>query len=146
MVILPRMIRTVKLASIRRDWPHAVVLVARAQGIQEKDGATAADWYRTAGRLAPEDAEILNSAAWCLLIMPDEAHRDPKSALKFARKAVALTKGENHMILDTLALALFLTDHVVEAIEVQEKAVAMFPESPEYRARLKRFKEKAAKR
>jgi tetratricopeptide (TPR) repeat protein len=142
--LLPRMTRTLSLAAIRREWPPAALLVERAAEMVETDGATAARWSRVAGKLSPDDAEVLNSAAWLLLIMPDEKHRDPETALAYARAAVRLTDRSDHMILDTLALALFETGHILEAIEIQKKAVEMAPDMEDYRERLARFRARVA--
>ncbi len=138
------MTRTLSLAAIRREWPPVALLVERAEEMAETDGATAARWLRAAGKLSPDDASVLNSAAWLLLIMPDAKHQDPETALAYARTAVRLTDEGDHMILDTLALALFETGDVLAAIEVQKKAVSMAPDLAEYRERLARFKARVA--
>ena len=67
----------------------------------------------------------LNRLAWHILSMPglDEARRDTEIALKAADKANTETKGEDPMVLDTYALALFQNDRVAEAVATQQKAI-----------------------
>ena len=67
----------------------------------------------------------LNRLAWQILSMPglDEARRDTEIALKAADKANTETKGEDPMVLDTYALALFQNDRVAEAVATQQKAI-----------------------
>ena len=53
--------------------------------------------------------------------------RDPQTALRFALQAVEMSDGENAGILDTLALAFFMTGDTAKAIETQVKAVSLLP-------------------
>ncbi|MBS1721297.1 MAG: redoxin family protein [Armatimonadetes bacterium] len=66
----------------------------------------------------------LNTLAWTL-IDPDSNNKsaDPKVALKIATRANELTKGENAMVLDTYALALWKNGMKAEALAAQTKAV-----------------------
>ncbi|MHC5160868.1 MAG: redoxin domain-containing protein [Planctomycetota bacterium] len=68
---------------------------------------------------------VMNALAWHILKMPsvDEANRDTEIALKAADKANTETKGEDPMVLDTYALALFQNDRVAEAVATQQKAI-----------------------
>ncbi|MHC5163961.1 MAG: redoxin domain-containing protein [Planctomycetota bacterium] len=67
----------------------------------------------------------MNALAWQILSMPsvDEAKRDTEIALKAAATANTQTNGEDPMILDTYALALFQNDRVDEAVAAQQKAI-----------------------
>ncbi len=69
----------------------------------------------------------LNEAAWTLLTTTLEALRDPTAALPLAQRAVNKSGGENPGILDTLALAYFMTGEVAKAIETEEKALSLLP-------------------
>jgi thiol-disulfide isomerase/thioredoxin len=69
-------------------------------------------------------AEVLNGMAWQILMQADKPNSDMPIALKAAEKANTLTGGENPMVLDTYALALFENDRIAEAIAAEEKAVA----------------------
>ena len=53
--------------------------------------------------------------------------RDPEAALPVAKNAVRLSGGTDPAILDTLALAYFMTGDTAKAIETQEKAVSLLP-------------------
>jgi thiol-disulfide isomerase/thioredoxin len=76
-----------------------------------------------------EDPDFLNEAAWTLLTdRAFEAHRDRKLALAMAEKANRLSEGKDFSVLDTLALAMFDTGDVDEAIRLQEQAVVMCKE------------------
>ncbi len=75
-------------------------------------------------------AIAVNDYAWSMLTCEVEDLRDPEAALPFAEQAVEMSGGRDHMILDTLALAYFMTGDVAKAIETQEKAVALLPDNP----------------
>ena len=71
--------------------------------------------------------------------------RDPKTALPIAKRAVEKSEGSNPDILDTLALAYFMTGDTARAIETQEKVLALMPiedsvNRTEYESRLARFR------
>ena len=53
--------------------------------------------------------------------------RDPAAALPVAQRAVEMTESKNAGILDTLALAYFMTGDAAKAIETQETAVSLLP-------------------
>ena len=74
--------------------------------------------------------------------------RDPHAALPVAERAVEMTDGKNVGILDTLAVAYFMTGDKAKAIETQEKAVSLLPagESPlrtEFEANLAKYRQAA---
>lgn len=89
-------------------------------------------------------AGILNAFAWSILYTLPEDKRDLETALKAAEKANTEANGENPMILDTYALALFQNDKIEEAVAIQDKAVTMVAENEntqaELQARLDRYK------
>lgn len=87
----------------------------------------------------PEDDVMLNNAAWTYATAQDASLRDPQKALAYARKAVAISKGEKAFILDTLAEALYANGLFDEAVETEKKAVAMAPESDLFPDQLKKF-------
>ena len=58
-------------------------------------------------------------------------------ALKAAEKANTQTKGENPMVLDTYALALFQNGKIAEAVAAQEKAIALSAGNEQMQADLK---------
>ena len=69
--------------------------------------------------------DALNAMAWDILTLADKSQRDIEMAMKAAEKANAQTNGENPMVLDTYALALFENGKIAEAITAQEKAIIM---------------------
>lgn len=81
--------------------------------------------YEKAFSLDPVNAEIMNNYAWLLLTSEDLSLRAPGKALTLARSAATLdAKG---YILDTLATAYWANGLVQEAVETEEKAVAVDP-------------------
>lgn len=96
-----------------------------------------------------DDAMSLNQIAWLMLgeDIPLKTS-DDAAAIKIAERANELTKSENAMILDTLALAYFKAKKIDEAIKWQEKAVAQLDKTEgvtddireEIKGRLEKFK------
>jgi putative CocE/NonD family hydrolase len=72
-----------------------------------------------------DDAEELNSVAWKLLTKVDFENAYDEMALKFAERSNVLTKHENWMHMDTLALARFRTGDTLGAIELGRKAIGL---------------------
>jgi tetratricopeptide (TPR) repeat protein len=100
---------------------------------------------RRAAELPDANANDLDEYAKFLLTCEPEDLRDPQAALPLAKRAVEMSAGQAAAILDTLALAYFMTDDTPKAIETQEKAVSLLPpeESPlraEYEANLAKYR------
>jgi thiol-disulfide isomerase/thioredoxin len=97
--------------------------------------------------IASNDPDALNALAWQILTMPglDEAKRDTEIALKAATTANTQTHGENPMILDTYAMALFKNGKIGEAVDAQQKAIDLAAGNERMQAdmmtRLEQFKE-----
>jgi len=91
-----------------------------------------------------ENPEAMSAMAWHILMQADQPNSDKPIALKAAEKANTLTNGENPMVLDTYALALFENAKVAEAIAAQEKAIALIdnnePMAADLKTRLEAFK------
>lgn len=81
--------------------------------------AALVDWIDAA------EPELLNYLAWNIMTKLPEPRRDMALALDAAEKANTLTEGNNAMVLDTYALALFQNGKVQEAITTQTKAVEL---------------------
>lgn len=82
--------------------------------------------YATAGKAIPaiEDAQALNELAWRIVDPADPyPQQNLEVAMKAATKANELTKGEDAMILDTLARVCWLKGEKPRALELQQKAV-----------------------
>lgn len=106
-----------------------------------------------AGGLFKDNALALNEIAWTMIDEEEEwPRRDYPAALVVAEQAVVASKGEDWMILDTLALAQFKNNLFKKALESQEKAVKLMNKDKEADAdtkkevmeRLERFKKAAA--
>ncbi len=75
--------------------------------------------------LIGEDADTLNSFAWQILDDENIEQRDVKFALKMAKQANDLTKGESAAIVDTYARALWDSGQKAEGLEQQRKAAKL---------------------
>jgi thiol-disulfide isomerase/thioredoxin len=102
-----------------------------------------------------DNGMALNAVAWPL-IDPDRKGGKPndaqiKLALKAASRANEATQGENAAILDTYALALFLSGDKSKALETQELAVKKGADQlppaqlTDMKERLEKFKKEASK-
>jgi hypothetical protein len=97
-----------------------------------------------------DDENVLNAIAWTIVdpdVKRDVAKRDLKLAMKAARRANDLTKGENPAILDTLALVLFDSGDAVKALELQEKAMKILgadADDPGMKDRLEQYRKAVA--
>jgi len=104
--------------------------------------------YEYAGKLSEgvfkDESGALNAIAWTM-VDPDSvmvSKPDYELATRIARRASELTENENASILDTLAVALFHSGKVGEAIEIQRKAVKLAGDTQmgaELRERLEEF-------
>lgn len=83
--------------------------------------------YSHAVRLRPFDAKMLNDLAWMVATCPDKRFREPKLALKDARKACEITKNEDWNTLDTLGAAHALNENFDEAVKAAEAALKLAP-------------------
>ncbi len=122
--------------------PLGLYLSKAGRALKKGEASKALEVYLEALRHYRADATFLNDFAWFLLT--EEGLKDRKRylplALKLALKAVALDGGMNPNSLDTLALALFKSGRVREAVSLQEKAVGLRPRDQGMRDRLDRFR------
>jgi len=96
--------------------------------IRDLDKATAfAD--KLAGELAPQNAMLLNQAAWIMASSEGGTEATAAKSVMLAEKANTLAKGGDADILDTLAAAYSAAGENAKAIATQEKAVKMADES-----------------
>jgi len=120
-------------------------LRARARADRGDYAGAIAD-CEAATRLNPESADELEGLAWLLATVPDERYRDGPRAVELARKAVALTRGENYSPLNALAAALAETWSFEEAARTGEEALRLLPDEEtdlraEYEERLQLYRE-----
>ena len=90
-------------------------------GRRSFDQAVAA--YRSALKLEPDNAIVLNNYAWLLATCEDPIIRNPKLALELAERAVSLEKSPH--ALDTLAESLFVNGQIAQAIQTAEAALEL---------------------
>ena len=74
---------------------------------------------------AHDSATALNNFAWALLTDDDYGGEYDKLALKISARSNGLTEHGNWMFVDTLALAMFRTGDVGEAVELEKKAIEL---------------------
>jgi uncharacterized Ntn-hydrolase superfamily protein len=84
----------------------------------------------------PDDAEVLNNAAWALAT--HNLHLD--RALQLAQRAAKLAPEANY-IRDTLAEAYFRNGDIDKAIEIEADLVRKEPSNADYARSLKRFRD-----
>jgi hypothetical protein len=106
---------------------------------------SAPDWKRVKVKFdelvqkTPDNPILLNNYAWFLLNCKDQSMQDPALALKYALKANELTRDQNPLNMDTLALAMFRTNDIPAATGTVKAALALLsanPSAEKYRARL----------
>ncbi len=81
-----------------------------------------------------------NNLAWLYATVPDQELRSPEKAIEHATRAVALSGARNDSFLDTLAEAYRVAGQYDAALQALEGALALKPESGEYRKRLELVK------
>jgi len=81
--------------------------------------------YREALQIQPEDPGIQNNLAWLLATCSEASLRNGSKAVELARRANALTGGENPAILRTLAAAFAEAGRFPEAMETAQRALRL---------------------
>lgn len=117
-----------------------------------QSGKDTAEAYAFADKLAAgslkDNAEGLNALAWTI-VDPQNPVTNPNVdvAIKFADRAVEVSKGKEASILDTQSRAYFVKGDVAKAISIQEKAVELAPAElkADLTKSLEEYKAKAAK-
>jgi len=92
------------------------------------DPAKAADALAKIDAAKIQSGMALNQLAWSILTSEEVKKRDLPAALRFAKQANDLAKGEDAAILDTYARALFDNGKIQDAIATQKKAIEKAPE------------------
>ena len=108
-------------------------LVSAGQGV---DGRRQ---FEKALEASPDDVTIMNNLAWLAATHESSSVRDGTLAAKWAEKATRATKGNNPIVLDTLAAAYAEQGEFGRAIKVIDRAVrlASAAENPEVLDKLK---------
>jgi len=103
---------------------------------KEEESLTA---FENGLKVDPDNAQLLNAAAWSYATTPSTALRNPAKALAYAQKAVASKQETRPELLDTLGEALYANGRFDEAIAAEKRALALDPESDFYASQLKKF-------
>jgi cytochrome c-type biogenesis protein CcmH/NrfG len=101
--------------------------------------------YQESLRLEPDLAEAHNNLAWLYATCDDPKFRDSRAALEHAQLAVKLTNWKDPNSIDTLAEAHFVNGEFEQAVESQEKALALEPDNKELQEHMARYRRAAAK-
>jgi Zn-dependent protease with chaperone function len=95
--------------------------------------------YEKALQLNPDLADTLNNLAWLLVTTDDSSAQDPARALMLAQRAIQIKQAPH--IWDTLAECLYRNGRLAEAVEAEEKALAMNPDDrATYQKQLEKFR------
>ena len=82
-----------------------------------------------------------NNLAWLYATTEDKNFRRPWAALEHAYRAVRLTRWRMPNFIDTLAEALHASGKHQEAVEIQEKTLALDPDNREFQSHMKRYRQ-----
>jgi tetratricopeptide (TPR) repeat protein len=110
-----------------------------AVAVRSGNVARAIQLYEQAVQYDPQYAPAWNNLAWVLATAEDEAFRDPLRAVASALRAVELTGSKDPDVLDTLAEAYFAAGRFRDAVEAEQKALALGGDTEHYRQQLARF-------
>ncbi|PKN87126.1 MAG: hypothetical protein CVU51_06105 [Deltaproteobacteria bacterium HGW-Deltaproteobacteria-1] len=86
---------------------------------------------------SPENAEYTNALAWLLATCPDAKIHDGKEAVRFALKAVSISR--NARYLDTLAAAQARKGDFRQAVEIQQAALDLLRKDEAVQETIKEF-------
>ena len=111
---------------------------------QKRQFAQAAAQFREAIGIDPQFAQAHANLAWLLATSPEAAIRNGSEALRWAAKAVDLSRGKDASMLDALAAAYAEAGRFQEAVETARRAidVALPPLIPALKARLAMYERK----
>jgi tetratricopeptide (TPR) repeat protein len=107
-------------------------------------GEDALDSLETGLEAGPDNAGILNQLGWLYATVEPSTLRDPAKALAYAQRAVEASNASDANILDTLAEAYYANRQFDEAIETEERALELAPESEALQNQLVKFREAKA--
>ena len=115
----------------RQRYPkdRVFVMYLGNSAVGRKDFVQAEQLFRTALESSPDDGTALNNLAYALV------RQGKPESLKYATRANELLP-ESPPVLDTLALALALSNRLPEAVQLQRRAVSLSKNAPRYRLHL----------
>jgi Flp pilus assembly protein TadD len=103
------------------QFPDAHFQLARTLAMQHKT-AEAISQYRTALQLQPAMPDALNNLAWILATNPQAEIHNGAEAVQLARRACALTRDSQPVLIGTLAAAYAEAGQFDEAVASAQKA------------------------
>lgn len=101
----------------------------------------AANDYQAAIDADPLFAAAYTSSAWLLATCSDARVRSPETAISYAEKARELTGRDEAALFDVLAAAHAAAGDYRQARKVQSQALALAPNMPAYRQRLRMYEQ-----
>jgi protein O-mannosyl-transferase len=116
-----------ELHRLAREHPREFYFRANLAQVQWLRGRTReamAEW-REALRLRPETPAVLSNLAWVLATHPEAQFRDGPESLQLAHRACELTAFKGVREMATLAAALAENGRFGEAVEAQQRALAL---------------------
>jgi len=127
---------------LEQDPKNAQVLASLAHAhYLNKDYGAAIDKLKQALALKPDLPAAANELAWIYLTADDAHFRNIGEGQRLARLAAHSSNPPVPEFLDTLAEALLQNGEAKEALETEERAVELAPNSREIQTRLPRFRE-----
>lgn len=90
-------------------------------------------------REMPNDAQVLNQAAW-FFATTKSALRNPAKAVEYANRAIAAAPSDANIV-DTLAEAYFVNGRIDAAVATEQKALALAPDREDLQQQMKKFKQ-----
>jgi tetratricopeptide (TPR) repeat protein len=119
------------LQEARMGWPYCY---EKAEMWQD-----AADANEANVRELPNDALILNQAAWFFATTKSPL-RNPAKALAYANRAIAAAPTDAN-IMDTLAEAYFANGRIDAAVTTEQKALALAPDRDDLKQQMNKFRQ-----
>ena len=91
--------------------------------LEKKQIRRAHEYYLVAIKLDPDSEYLLNTLGWLEAASAVEGIRNPKQAIKYARRACELSENKKPEFLDTLAVAYAARGEFKNSIETAQKAI-----------------------
>ena len=109
--------------------PHDPETLAQHGSLAAEQGKfeQAVEDFRRAIAIDANWADAYRSLAWLQATCPDRHFRNPQKAIESAEHAAKLSDPDDYMVLDTLAAADASAGHFDQAINFQQKALAVVP-------------------
>ncbi len=131
------------LKKLLKENDHDLSLLINASyflWIKVKDYNFALRLMKHALNIYPNNERLLNNIAYFYATVDDKGLRKPKLALKYAKRAVKITKNLNAAFLDTLAAAYYACGKVREALETQKRVINLNPVDKSFRENILKYR------